>query len=187
MVQTAIDFANIRKGIVRAVELVTERTCIQSMPDVQNAPRPELPYFTFNMTTPAAKEGDDHDTYIGDGTTTTRNRGGQRRMVVSFNCFARDTDESLTLMSTLQGSFDLRSVQAELRKYGIAVWTIGSVADLTTLLQTGYEARTQMDVNFGVASNLVEDLGTVEEVQGEGTVEDEEGNPIAESDFDVET
>lgn len=187
MAQTAIDFANIRRGLVKAVETVTGRTCIASQPDEPNTPRPPLPYLTYNVTTAAGKEGDDHDEYVGDGTTTIHNRGGQRRLVVSFNCFAESTDEALTLMTTLQGSFELKGIQAVLRNYGIAVWTIGSVADFTALLQTGYEARTQMDVNFGVASNLTEDLGTVETVQVEPTVTDSGDQPVPTDNFAVES
>lgn len=186
-VQTAIDFKLIRQGLVRTIEFVTKRTCIQSQPDEPNTPRPELPYLTYNITTAAGKEGDDHDVYEGDGVSTIHTRGGQRRLVVSLNCFARDTDEALNLMTTLQGSLELRTIQAELRKFGIAVWTIGSVADFTSLLQTGYEARSQMDVNFGVASNLTEDVGTIEQVTGTGEVKDQAGSVIAESDLDVET
>lgn len=187
MVQTAIDFKLIRQGIVRTVEFVTAKTCIQAQPETQNNPRPPLPYFTYNITTAAGKEGDDHDTYDGDGVSTIHNRGGQRRLVVSFNCFAETMDEVFNLMTTFQGSLDLRTVQEQLRKFGIAVWTIGSVADLSSLLQTGYEARSQMDVNFGVASNLTEDVGTIETVEVEPTVRDAGNDPVPTDDFTVET
>lgn len=186
LVQTAIDFKRIRQGLVRALEATMGKTCIVAEPDTLNNPRPPLPYFSFKITTAAAKEGDDHDEYIGNGTTTIHNRGGQRRMVVSFQCYTASTDESFELMCTWQGALELRSVQEELRKYGIAVWIVGNVADLTSLLQTGYEARSQMDVTFGIASNLTEDLGTIEEVQVQGEVEDAEGDTIAEDEFAVE-
>jgi hypothetical protein len=170
-VQRAIDYNAIRIALSRVVKQITGCETVlaeQKGQNVQPLPRPPLPYFTFKFLTPALKVGDDSREYTGTGNIF--NSGGQRKMIVSFNCYAKSPEDAYELMTTLQASFDLRTVQATLRQSGIAHLTSGSVADLTLLLQTGYEPRSQMDVDFGIASNLIEDLGAIERVTGTGTV-----------------
>ena len=79
-------------------------------------------------------------------------------------------------MGALQGFLDQVPTQAVLRKAGIAVWLLGAVADVSALLNTGYEGRAQMDVQFGIASNMIgtsaEDLGAIEKVTTTGEITD---------------
>lgn len=172
----AMDFNVFRKAFANEVTRVTKVPCVLEEPTVQNAPRPTnpgaSPYFSFKLTTPGAKTGDDHSTHIGPG--NIYNRGGQRKMTVSFQCYAREQEDAYNLMALWQGSLELQKTQENLRRAGIAVWIIGNVADLSALLNTGYEGRSQMDCTFGVASNLVEDLGEIDTaiVQGEASIGD---------------
>ena len=163
-----IDFDLIRKTVANAVKTATTLTCVLEEPKEQNFPRPVLPYFSFKLTTPAAKEGDDSLEYVSG---TTYNRGGQRQMTISFNCYSVTAEESYKYMALWQSSLETDTVQEILRAKGIAIWLVGGVADLSKLLNTGYEGRAQMDVTFGIASNIVEDLGRISQVEIEGTVE----------------
>jgi len=161
-----IDFNAIRIALVREMERVTKTTVIMAEQQTQDVPRPCKPYFSYKTLNPADKSGDDSHEWIGD----THNVGGQRRMTISFNCYGNSKEEAYNYMSLWQQSLELWTVQENLRKAGIAVWLIGSVADLTELMNTGYEGRSQMDVSFGIAFNLSESMTTIEKVEAEATI-----------------
>lgn len=91
-------------------------------------------------------------------------------MTVSFQCYGNSHEEAYNYMSLWQTSLDLQNIQEILRSAGIAVWTIGTVADLSSLLNTGYEGRANMDCTFGLAFNLESDLGAIETVPVQGTI-----------------
>lgn len=151
------------------VQYVTGLTCIVQEPNVQNAQRPPLPYMGLKLTTPAAHNGYDAMYLIND---TTFGWGGNRKMSVSFHCYALTPEDAYNYMALWQGALALESVQNLLRRTAIAVWLIGNVADLSQLLNTGYEGRSQMDVQFGITSNMKEDLGEIDTVQISGTAND---------------
>ena len=99
-------------------------------------------------------------------------------MSVSFHVYALDKDQAYNYMALWQACLDQFTTQEWLRRAGIAVWLIGNVADLSQLLNTGYEGRTQMDVQFGIASNLTEDLGAIEKVAVTGTIQTDTGTVV---------
>lgn len=168
-----MDFNLYRKTLANEMQRVTKTPCVLEEPTYQGAPRPtnpgNSPYFSFKITTPGAKSGDDHA--IVSSTGTIQGRGGQRKMTVSFHCYAREQEDAYNLMALWQASLELQQTQENLRAGGIAVWLIGDVADLSELLNTGYEGRAHMDVQFGVVSNLVQDLGEIDEFELTGTVD----------------
>lgn len=174
-VQVPIDYNLIRKTIANEVQRVTQTPCVLEETTTQNTPRPTnpgvAPYFAFKLTTPGAKSGDDSQYHVSG---TTFGRGGNRKMTVSFHCYAREQETAYNLMALWQGSLELFATQAALKAAGVAVWIIGGVADVSQLLNTGYEGRAQLDVQFGVASNLTEDLGEIDTVQISGEVENGE-------------
>lgn len=104
-------------------------------------------------------------------------------MSLSFHCYAEEHESAYNFMALWQSALELKGVQEDLRKVGIAVWIIGNVADLSQLLNTGYEARAQMDVQCGLAINLVETLGTVGTVNIDGTID--KGNSTLDLEFTV--
>lgn len=168
-----IEYNSHRTALVREIQKITGRVCIVAEPEVQDEVRPPKPYFTMKMISPGIKEGDDSAENIKDnmGASTSRwNRGGQRKMVVDFNCFGNSHEEAYNYMSLVQSSFELETIQAELYASGIAIWLNGSVADLSALLNTGFEGRSQMNVEFGIASNLTEDLGSIDTINITGEV-----------------
>lgn len=152
---------------------------ILSEPEVQNEPRPAKPYFSFKMTTPATKFGDDSKDPVLDAQgvpTTVVNSGGVRMMTVSFDAYGRSHEEAYNYMLAWQCALDREDIQEDLRRQGIAVWQIGNVADLSQLLNTGYEGRSHMDCTFGYAVNTQSDLGAIEEAPIKGTVNTDSGN-----------
>lgn len=167
-----IDYNLIRKTLANETSRVTGLITVLEEPTYQGAPRPtnvgQQPYFSFKITTPGAKNGDDSQSYSGSGTIF--GRGGDRKMTVSFHCYAVDQETAFNYMALWQGSLELWQTQVNLRAAGIAVWIIGTVADLSKLLNTGYEGRAQLDVQFGIVSNLGEDLGVIQTTDITGEV-----------------
>lgn len=175
----AIDFNLIRIAMVRCMQGVLPKQKNQPIPiayaepETQNVNRPDLPYFTFKFTTPAAKNGDDTKSWVLDDSgnpTSVVNSGGVRKMTVDFDCYGTSHEEAYNLMGTWQTALDLEDIQAVLRLSGIAVWIIGGIADLSSLLNTAYEGRAHMTCEFGIAMNLQSDLGEMDSVGVTGTI-----------------
>jgi hypothetical protein len=137
--------------------------------ETQNVPRPKRPYMSFKIIGPADKNGDDSYDNIVD---TTWNTGGVRKMTISFHCYGKSHEEAYNYMSLWQAALGTEPILEDLRAKGIAVWIIGNVADLSILLNTGYEGRSHMEVTFGIASNIVSDYGRMEHVTVNGTIND---------------
>lgn len=173
-----LDFNAIRKALVDEVQKVTQVTCILLEPETQNVPRPPKPYFGLKFITPAAKFGDDSAQAVPDingNPTTVWNYGGQRKMSVEFNCFGNSHEEAYNYMCLWQSALELETVQADLRTAQIAVWLNGNVADLSALLNTGFEGRAQMDVQFGIAANMTADLGEIDTAIVTGSILTDQG------------
>ncbi len=169
-----VDYDEIRKTLVSTVTAVTKIPCIMDEPEIQNAPRPANPYFSFKITNPGGKNGD--DTLQQIGSAGVLNIGGQRKMTVSFKSYGKTHEEAYKYMALWQASLEAPTVQQVLRAKGIAVWLNGSVVDLSQLLNTGYEGRAQLDVQFGIVSNLTDNPGYIEEVGVSGTVKSGTGS-----------
>lgn len=174
--QMTPNFNDVRKALVNEVTSVTGKICILEEAQYQNAPRPDLPYFSMKMTTLADKNADDSYQWL-DGTTW--NVGGQRKMMIDFNAYANSQEEAYNLMCLWQIALEARPVQEDLRISGISVQLIGSVTDLSMLLNSGYEGRSHLDVQFGLAFNMTVDLGTIERTGISGTIDtDKELIPV---------
>lgn len=160
--------------LIQSVTALYQQRVMLEEPEVQNQPRPEKPYFSFKFTTPAAKFGDDSKDPVLDSdgnATTVTNSGGVRMMSVSFNAYGRTHEEAYNYMIAWQCALDREDIQEVLRSAGIAVWTIGAVADLSQLLNTGYEGRSHMDCTFGFAVNTQSDTGRIEKAPVQGHVD----------------
>ena len=177
----AVDYNAIRIAFSRCIQGVLPRNPRTNLPfsvayeepETQNVPRPDVPYMTFKFTTPGAKSGDDTKSWVLDSRgnpTTVVNSGGVRKMTVDFNSYADSHENAYNIMATWQTALDLEDIQAILRAAGVAVWIIGDVADLSKLLDSGYEGRAHMTCTFGIAMNLQSDLGEIDTVQVSGTV-----------------
>jgi hypothetical protein len=181
-----IDYNLIRKAIVSCMTTglnLQNGQVIEEMPETQDAPRPKKPYLSYSITTPGAKFGDDGHTLTGvQGSGVTEeliyNVGGNRKMSVSFHSYAINKDDAYNLMAFWQALLETIPIKQTLEKAGIAVWLNGGVADMSQLLNTGYEGRAHMDVVFGINSNITEQVDSIIEVQTTGTVTDDSGNVL---------
>jgi hypothetical protein len=167
-----VDYNAIRKAIANEIMAscqLDSNNVILEEPEVQNVPRPKRPYMSFKITSPGVKSGDDsfdHDS------GSKWNVGGQRKMNISFNCYGKSHEEAYNYMSLWQAMLGTEPVMGRLRRAGIAVWIIGELADLSLLLNTGYEGRSHLDVSFGIASNILSDFGLIESVEVDGLLDD---------------
>lgn len=166
-IKAPIDFKAIRICLVRALEKAVGLTVIMEEPKVPNAPRPALPYLSLKLTTSSKRLGYDEERRPSD---TETNTCGPRKMVASIQCYSAKDDDPGNYLALLQSKLQQSQMHDALDLGGIAVWTIGDVADLSQLLNTGYEARAQMDVSFGIAANLIEKVGYIETVIVSGEV-----------------
>ena len=167
-----IDYNAIRKALIQEIKKVTfldDNHVVIEEPETQHSPRPTRPYMAFKITGPGTKEGDDSFDNITD---SKWNSGGNRKMTVSFHCYGTSHEEAYNYMALWQASLNLPDVLEDLRSKGIAVWMVGNVADLSILLNTGYEGRSHMETTFGIASNIVADFGRIEHVTIEGTLDE---------------
>ena len=171
-----VDFNSIRVAFVREIQKVTgldNQHVIVEEPETQREDRPTKPYMSMKITTPGAKNGDDSQDQTFDGPTSSTiwTTGGQRKMTVEFNCYGRTHEESYNYMALWQVALENQSVQQDLRANGIAVWVIGNLADLSKLLNTGFEGRSHLESTFGIAVNYSTDLGQMASVQVDGAVQ----------------
>jgi hypothetical protein len=173
VITVPLDYNKFRIAMVNTLTKATGCVCIVAEPETQNVPRPKKPYFSLKIMGPGVKQGDDSARQIPN--TSKWERSGQRKITVDFNCFGNSHEEAYSFMALWQASLETELVQAELRAAGIAVWLNGNVADLSVLLNTGYEGRAQMDVRFGAVSTLIEDWSYIEEVRITGTVTTDQG------------
>lgn len=183
-----LSFEAIRVAFVREVQKVTGLTCIKAEPETPGSPRPCKPYFTLKIVGPSVKHGDDARTKILDSMgnpTTSWNVGGQREIMVDFNCYGNTHEEAYDYMTLWQSALELQTIQEDLRRSSIAVWLNGSVADLSALLNTGYEGRAHMQVAFGIAANMTEDLGEIAVVPFQGTIKTDSGPNQVTGEVDV--
>jgi hypothetical protein len=165
-------FLDFRKAIVAEVKRSLGIPCISLEPFDQDAPRPKLPYMAFKFTTPMTRQGFPAVTFDSG---TSFNYGVQSTTVVSFNVYGETQEQAHYYMTLWNQVIQLETVRQRLLAEGLAVWDPGVVADLSALLNTGYEGRAQMDVTFGFAMNIADDVGLIEQASVTGTVDTNDG------------
>ena len=176
MLALPLDFDSYRRAIVAAVALGTgldPGQVIMLQPEAPNAPRPTVPYVGLRVLTVAVKTGFDAPVSVADDAgfpTGLVAYVGPREMNVSFECFGATHEQAYGVMAAWQASLDTPPVQQLLEASDLAVYTIGQVTDLSTLLLTAYEGRAQMDCSFGMTSRLTVDAGRIDTVDITGSV-----------------
>lgn len=176
--QFPIDYNLIRKTICNEVQKITGIPCILQEPETPVDLRPKLPYFSLKFVMPGQKRGDDaYSTATGDPNNPSSEWafGGTRRITAQFDCYATTHEQAYSYMALWQGSLDTIPVQQDLREIGLAVWQILDNTDSTALLNTGFEGRALLEVYFGIVSNLVKDLGSMEHFPIKGEIFSDSG------------
>lgn len=153
-----IDYDAIREALVFAVMNATgldQNHVVMYQPETANQPRPTLPYVDVHIIVPSRRFGDDSSTAAEETeNTTTYDSSGPRGMLVGFDAYAKDHESAYEIMGNLQAALDTEATQMLLAQNGVAVWRQNSVMDLSMLIETGFEGRAHMDVEFGMASSV---------------------------------
>ena len=124
-----------------------------------NAPRPDLPYVTLSMLS-FSQVGWDYiprpDTN-GDAELT-----GDREFTLQMQAFG---DNAFGILEDIRTSLQKPSVLDTLRDDGIVFVNQNEITNVTALLDTEWEPRASMDIQFRVAQTAEDDLGKIETVE----------------------
>lgn len=130
----------------------------------QSEPLPPRPCITMKIVDGPRPVGmQDNLTYINGGNF---NIGGQREMGVSIQVFGNTKIHrpmAYQLGLDLTSSLSKLTVLDMLRGGGIAVQSRGELTNITALEETEYEERAQFDLLLGLAQNVVDDPGIIEQ------------------------
>jgi hypothetical protein len=136
-------------------------------------------YGTLKLLTGPVMIGDsDSNSYenISDGRIKATS-SGQRELTLSINIYRRGAG---TLMSKLQKLFESRTFKERLYRLALTKYQKELVIvealssqDLTSLVQSDYEERFQMDVRLRTISEVTEIIDPIDEVSIDGKVVNE--------------
>lgn len=138
------------------------------------AQRPLRPFAALRIQSPAIVSGrgfSRHAGLNGDGLGVF-DYYQQMSMVVAWDFFADSQDEAYGMAGALQFGMEVPAIYEPLKAAGLAVWTVNSVTDVTTLLNTGYEARAHLTVQLGYMAARQFDTGIIGTVVVDGQIND---------------
>ena len=120
-----------------------------------------LPYATIRFDTQNSYGIRDEQKQVNDeGIVEIR---GHRSLTVDINMYGSG---SIQKMEDLKSSLSKETVLSNLNdKYGIAILDKGAIQNLSTLMETKYEERAQMDVLIGYATSIEDEVGIIERVE----------------------
>lgn len=176
-----IDYNVIRTTLVSAVmggTGLSANNVIMLEPEVPNSPRPNKPYMTIKLVTLAVPFGTDVMEYVpsaAPGDPDAFNYGGPRAMTASFNSYGQTHWQAYNVMALWQSALNQEPTQSALGTAGIAFWKAAAILDLSELLNTGFEGRAQMDVDFGISYNSQVAVDTIGQVTVQGSVRTDQG------------
>lgn len=146
---------SIRSALLTWMTRETGLTCIFPK---QGEPRPPLPYGTLEFINPSGRYGGIDETRISGSDVTLH---GLRSSNVSLNIFGGDANDR---MSKLRDTLDLQRVIDEFNAAGIAHNGETGPNDLSSLMETKYQERSQMDLDISYSIELDQGIGIIEEV-----------------------
>lgn len=130
----------------------------------QDAPRPARPYVGLNVLVGPGRVGHDALTEVTPG---VYDLVGVREMTCSVNVYGERAD---AFVDQLMCSLEKPTVQERLATFGLAMIEQSDPTDLTALIETRWEARSQFDVRFRVTSKTRDNVGYVQSVELENQV-----------------
>lgn len=135
-----------------------------------NAPRPDRPYASLQIINVARLGEADRGRLDDQGQVDVYL---QREVTVSVQIYddAADPRSALQRAEALRDSLDLKGVLFTLVQAGWAFRGVELLTDNPELLDSGVEPRATFDVRFGTMKTIIDDLGLVERVIYDGTVE----------------
>jgi hypothetical protein len=160
---------------------MAEATELETIWRNQSTPRPEYPYATLLIIAgPVRRGGRDEvrtETLSGQpqGEEVAVTTCGLREFTVSCQIYVAKPDHvnpeahARSLMTAAQSNLGQLSTLARLRAAGLSVVEEGPVQNIDEVLEDAYVSRSNMDVRFYAAANVVERTGYIENAALEST------------------
>jgi len=130
----------------------------------QSEPLPGRPCVAMRIMSPPKRVG--YQDSILPSTTGVVTIGGQRQMTVSVQVYGNlniHRPLAMQLALDLNSSLSKTTVLDRLYESGVAVFNQGEPQNLTELVETEYEERSAFDILLGVAENVLDDQGIIEQ------------------------
>lgn len=183
MVTPPIDYDAIRLALVSAVMDATglgQNAVVMMEPEEPVANRPDVPFASMKITSAAIKQGWDVMEYAGlsDDQEGVFTYSGPRAMVCAFDFYGSSHEQAYGLAATWQSALDQDHIWQALDIAGLAVQRVDQVMDLSAMLQTGFEGRAHLTVQFGLTAVSQVNVGFIEDVPVSGQVVGEVGSPL---------
>ena len=141
------------------------------------------PYLTFKILVGPTSIGQDEERVVSSTAEKVKlSNEGQRDLTISFNSFGTGAGQLMTkLQSILRSNLGREKLGYLARDKGIELSFIDSptMQDLTSLIQSEYEERFQMDSIFRTVSVFEEELPFIEETIIDGNIKDQNGDEKA--------
>lgn len=135
-----------------------------------NAPRPTVPYVSLYLNSIVAINQDWTESRADSlGTVDMK---GDRQFTLQVQGYGGDP---LTVLENIRTSLQKQTVLDNLRANGIAFYQSLTIGDITELVDSQFERRAQLDILFGIAQIYTDTPGYFDEVEIEGTVENQIG------------
>lgn len=136
-----------------------------------NAPRPAFPYVLLHLISMVRMGGD----YIGKPDALGKAKIiSNHYLNINVSCFY-DTDgsriDAINILDNLRLSLKKETVIKYLSDNYISLTKeVNSILNLPEVIATGFEQRATMDIQFGIATYIEDDVGLIENITGLGTV-----------------
>jgi hypothetical protein len=128
------------------------------------APKPPLPYATYNITAPYVKEkGRGNISIYNDGNNNYLKRDEQYKVTLSFNVYSDKTETTIDWAIKLRQWFLFFGLDF-IRDLNIAVVDVGNIENRTTFLVDSYEYKHGFDVQFRLTDEQVRPIETIDTI-----------------------
>lgn len=137
----------------------------------QNSPRPAMPYVILQILSMVRMGGD----YISKPDALGKGKIiANQYLNLNVSCFYGSDGsriDAINVLDNLRLSLKKEAVIKYLNDNNISVTKeVSSILNLPEVIATGFEQRATMDIQFGVATYIEDDLGLIETINGAGTV-----------------
>jgi hypothetical protein len=181
-----IDF-NLVKDVLW--EFIKDETGAEIIFANQSNERPTKLYGTLQLITGPILEGMDEERNTTSGDIAKIETVGQRQMTLSVNFYRAG---ALNLGALFQKKCQSRNFREKLRMKAfergleLTIFNCTTMQDLTSLLQSDYEERSQLDVFLRLTDSLVEDIATIGTIQVEAGVVTVANEVVDDGTFEIE-
>lgn len=159
-----IDYAALRQTLSQMVQTATGLSgnqVIMAEPEGVYAPLPPYPFVTFHLTMISDVTGDDVLRCGPDGQWYMER---DCTALCVIETFGRSHDEAYGLSALVHAAIYAQPTQEVLIGANVSLRGIGPVADLSALLETGFEGRTRFELTLGLTASLPVGLQSIEGV-----------------------